>query len=89
MADPASWLVIERGWAVLAADGSTIGSVEETLGDPELDIFAGLAIATGLLSKPRYVSAERVREIRDGQITLDVLPSEVGQLGPYEPPRTA
>ena len=89
MTDPASWLVIEPGWRAFAADGSEIGSVEETLGEPELDIFAGLTIATRLLGKPVYVPAERVAEIREGAVALDLTPDEVGRLEPYQPPRQA
>jgi hypothetical protein len=87
MPDPASWLVIEPGWKAFAADGSEIGTVEEALGEPELDIFAGLAVATRLLGKPVYVPAERVAEIREGAVTLDLSPDEAKQLQPYEPPR--
>jgi hypothetical protein len=87
MADPASWFVIERGWKVLAADGSEVGRVEETLGDEDHDIFDGLSISTGLLSGRLYVPAERVGEIREGQVSLDLSPSDVERLESYEPPR--
>ena len=46
MADPVSWLLIEAGWKVLAADGSEVGKVDEVTGDSNADIFDGLAIAT-------------------------------------------
>ena len=32
-AEPVSWLVIERGWTVVAADGTEVGKVEEVVGD--------------------------------------------------------
>jgi hypothetical protein len=89
LADPVSWLVVEPGWKVLATDGSEVGKVERTLGDPELDIFDGLTISTRLLSKPLYVPAEQVGEIREGQVSLDLSSSEVERLEPYEPPRQA
>jgi hypothetical protein len=89
MPDPASWLVVEQGWKVLAADGSEVGTVEETLGDPEHDIFDGFAISTGRLSKPRYVPAEKVGRIREGEVSLELSPSEVERLDAYEPPRRA
>jgi hypothetical protein len=87
MPDPASWLVVEPGWTVLAADGSEVGTVEQTLGDPERDIFDGFAISTGRLSKPRYVPAEKVGVIREGEVSLDLSPSEVEDLSEYQPPR--
>jgi len=57
VADPVSWFLIERGWHVVGSDGSELGTVEETVGDSQLDIFDGLTVATGLLSKARYVPA--------------------------------
>jgi len=85
--DPVSWLVIERGWDVLAADGSRIGRVDRTLGDEEHDIFDGLSISTGPLSRPVYVPAERVGAIREGEVSLELSPAEVEYLQPYEAPR--
>jgi hypothetical protein len=78
--DPASWLVIEPGWKVLAVDGSEVGTVRETLGDMERDIFDGLAVSTGLLSKPTYVPSEQVGEIREGEIHLSLSGEEVAAL---------
>ena len=88
MADPASWFVIEKGWKVLAADGSEVGTVAETLGDESHDIFDGLAVSTGLLSKPVYVPSEQVDEIVEGAVRLALDAEAVERLEPYEPPRT-
>jgi hypothetical protein len=84
--DPVSWLLIERGWNVVAADGSALGRVEAVIGDSGTDIFDGLAIASSALSRPRYVPAERVRTIYEGRVELE-LPAEAAQaLEPYEEP---
>ena len=88
MPDPASWLVIEKGWKVHAADGSEVGTVAETLGDENRDIFDGLAVSTGLLSKPVYVPSEQVGEIVEGAVRLALDAEAVQRLEPYEPPRT-
>ena len=72
MSDPVSWFLIEPGWKVLDPAGEEIGQVEEVVGDTETDIFNGLKIATGLLGGSHYVPAERVAEIRDGSVALDV-----------------
>jgi hypothetical protein len=80
MPDPASWLVIEPGWKVLAADGNEVGKVHDTIGDKERDIFDGLAVSTGLLSKPSYVPSEHVGDIREGQVHLDLTSEEVAAL---------
>ena len=87
MPDPASWLVIEKGWKVHAADGSEVGTVAETLGDENRDIFDGLAVSTGLLSKPVYVPSEQVGEIVEGAVRLALDAEAVERLEPYEPPR--
>ncbi len=72
MSDPVSWLVIEPGWAVVAADGSEIGRVDEIVGDTDKDIFNGLAVSPGFLRSPHYVPAERVAGITDGYVALDL-----------------
>jgi PRC-barrel domain len=81
-----SWLVIEKGWAVVAADGTEIGKVHEVVGDEGEDIFDGLAVSSGLLGKPRYVAAERVKRIIEGRIELDLSGSEAERLDEYEEP---
>jgi hypothetical protein len=85
-ADPVSWFVVERGWRVVDRDGDEIGRVEETLGDSAKDIFNGLSVASGLFAAPRYVPAERVAEITEGRVRLDLSKSEVDRLGSYEEP---
>ena len=87
MADPVSWLMIERGWKVVDAEGEEVGEVEETVGDSNADIFNGLTIARGLLSRGRYVAAEQVDEIVEGSIRLKLGGDEVERLPEYhEPP---
>jgi hypothetical protein len=85
-AEPVSWLVIERGWTVVAADGTEVGKVDEVVGAPEEDIFNGLAISTGLLGAPKYVPAERVGEIDEGRVHLELSPAEVDGLDEYTRP---
>jgi hypothetical protein len=65
MADPVSWLLIERGWAVVDANGKRVGKVDEVLGEREADIWDGLTVSGD------YVPAERVAQIVEGRITLD------------------
>jgi hypothetical protein len=84
MGDPASWLVIEKGWRVVAADGTEVGTVAETLGDESHDIFDGLSVSTGLLSKPLYVPSEHVGEIVEGRVTLSLDAESVRRLPPHE-----
>jgi hypothetical protein len=86
VADPVSWFLIERGWHIFGSDGSELGTVEETVGDSQLDIFDGLTVATGLLSKARYVPAEQVDEIVEGTVKLSIGKDEFDRLGGHEQP---
>jgi hypothetical protein len=83
--DPVSWLVIEPGWSVVGPDGEELGTVEEIVGDTGKDIFNGLSVATGVLRKPRYLPAERVREITDGQVVVDLSEEGMERLEEHEP----
>lgn len=90
MADPVSWLMIETGWKVVAADGTEVGEVDEVAGDSSEDIFDGLAIATSALGKPRYVPSEQVVEIAHGVVRLSLTREQVAKLDEYlEPPTSA
>jgi hypothetical protein len=86
VADPVSWFLIEPGWRVVDREGEELGTVEETVGDSGLDIFDGLTVATGLLSKPRYVPAEQVAEIVEGTVRLSIDKDAFDGLGEHEPP---
>ena len=84
--DPVSWLMIDAGWKVLDADGEEVGRVESVVGDTGIDIFNGLSISTGLLGSARYVPAESVQTITEGQVQLALTHDQVKQLGDYEEP---
>jgi hypothetical protein len=79
--DRVSWFLVERGWKVVAADGKPVGSVEEIVGDTGQDIFSGLSVSPGLLKRPRYVPAEAVEEITEGEIRLKLSSEEFERLG--------
>jgi sporulation protein YlmC with PRC-barrel domain len=87
--DPVSWLLIEPGWKVLAADGTEVGRVEEVVGDTEKDIFSGIAVSSGLLpgplAKARFVPAERITFITEGEIHLDLPADAIDRLEEHEP----
>ena len=76
--------MVRPGWKVLAADGSEVGTVEDTLGDEELDIFDGLAVSRGPLSRAAYVRSEDIGEIREGQVRLALTSEEVAALKPVD-----
>jgi uncharacterized protein YrrD len=82
--DPVSWFLVEHGWKVVAADGKGVGSVEEVVGDTGKDIFNGVSVAQGLLKRPKYVPAEQVAEITEGEIRLAIPKDEFERLGEHE-----
>jgi hypothetical protein len=84
VADPVSWFLIEPGWRVLDRERNEVGRVEEILADTELDIFDGLAVA-GARSKVRYVPAESVAEIWEGEVRLELSRDEIDRLAEYRP----
>jgi hypothetical protein len=87
MPDPVAWTVIERGWKVFDAAGDEIGYVDEITGDENVDIFDGLTISHGVLSKPHYVPSENVARILDGEVHLSLSRADVEKLAEYtEPP---
>jgi hypothetical protein len=86
MADPVAWTLVEKGWQVLDASGEAIGTVVQVTGDPVADIFDGFEINAGALSGNKYVPAERVGEIREGEVQLKLSRDEVEQLEPWTEP---
>ena len=89
MADPVSWFLIRPGWKVVASDGAELGRVDEVAGDEDSDIFDGLAVATSVLGKPRYVPAEQIASIEEGTIRLSLTRDQAARLGEYLEPATS
>ena len=84
MPDPVSWLVIEPGWEVVSSDGEKVGTIDGVLGDKNADIFDGLAVDQGLLKKAKYMPAERVGEIVEGRVTLELTQADFDLLPDYD-----
>ena len=78
--------MIERGWVIRDADGGEIGQVHEVTGDENADIFDGLTIKHGVLSKDKYVPSEHVAEIREGEVVLDLSRDAVERLETFTEP---
>jgi hypothetical protein len=86
MADPVAWTVIERGWKVFDSAGDDVGRIDEITGDENVDIFDGLTISQGVLSKAKYVPSEHVAEILEGEVHLSLTRDEVEKLESYTEP---
>jgi len=63
--------MVRRGWRVVGRSGEEVGRIREVMGDQQADIFNGLVVESGLLRGSEYVPAERVTEIREGEVKLD------------------
>jgi hypothetical protein len=79
---PVSWYLIERGWRVLAVDGEHLGHVTEVDAEPARDIFDGIEYRHTVLEHVRYVPAEQVQLIVEGEVTLSLTAEEAERLGP-------
>jgi uncharacterized protein YrrD len=86
--DPVAWRVIERGWSVRDADGNEIGKVDQVTGDLNGDIFDGITVGDGgtVLTRTRYVPAEHVAAIYEGEVVLDLHADDAARLAPYSEP---
>jgi uncharacterized protein YrrD len=91
MPDPVAWTMVEPGWDVVDAHGEKVGTVEQVVGAPDLDIFDGFSVRKGVdvLSRPKYVPAEQIGAIEEGTVHLTIASDAFAELGDYVPPRTA
>ncbi len=75
-----SWRFLTPGMPVIAADGAALGRVVGILGDPDHDIFGGVAFRQGLLAPRRTAAAQDIDRITTRGVYLR-LPAAA-----YEPP---
>jgi hypothetical protein len=81
--EPVSWLLIRRGWQVVAADGTAVGRIGAVRGEPSKSIFDGIVVRANSIP-PRYLPAGLVREIVSGQVTLELSVEEFEAVAPEE-----
>ena len=83
-ANQISWMAIEAGSSVFSADGDEVGKVSKVVGDPDADIFDGLAVSVATFGADRFVGAERVRGIWPDRVELDLRAAEIERLPEHE-----
>jgi hypothetical protein len=76
---PISYLALEEGAAVFAADGDEVGHVAHVLADEEEDIFDGIVIAHGL-GRHSFADAEQVDAIHERGVALTITAAEAEAL---------
>jgi uncharacterized protein YrrD len=77
-------MALQKGTPVLTEDGKEIGKVDAVVADREKDIFSGLSITPGLFDKDRFVPAERVSTMTEGEVRVTLTAEEAERLEPYE-----
>ena len=82
---PLAWSAILENTPVAVADGTEVGTIREVLGSDTEDIFHGIVVGEGLLSRDVFVPAARVASITNKRITTDLTAEELRELPPYLP----
>ena len=65
-----SWKVVEAGADVISSEGEKAATVSRVVGDPDADVFTGLAVRVGILSGERLAPSERVTGIWADHVTV-------------------
>jgi hypothetical protein len=76
---PISYLALEEGTAVFAADGEEVGRVAHVLAVEEEDIFDGIVISHGV-GRHTFADAEQVGAIHERGVTLTLTAAEAEAL---------
>ena len=88
MSEPVSWLLIRRGWQVVASDGTALGRIGAVRGEPTKSIFNGIVVRVNS-APPRYIPSDLVSEIVSGRITLKLSAAEFEAVPPEQKPPLA
>ena len=83
MSEPVSWLLIRRGWQVVASDGTVLGRIGAVRGEPTKSIFNCIVVRANS-APPRYIPSDLVSEIVSGQITLKLSAEEFEAVPPEQ-----
>ena len=86
MADPIAWVMIEKGWRVVDANGDEAGKIDEITGDENADIFDGITVKQGTLSKDKYVPSEHVGAIYEGEVHVSLTREQIEALQDFDEP---
>ena len=85
MSEPeVSWKAIEARARVFSADGQDVGRVARVVGDPDADIFTGLAVDIELLGRDRFLPSEKIAAIWPDRVELAISAAEVERLPEHE-----
>ena len=75
-----SWKAIEEDANVFSSEGERVARVSRIVGDPNADVFTGLAILVDAFGGERFLAAERVRGIWPDRVDVDLPAAEFESL---------
>jgi hypothetical protein len=78
-----AWRAMPYRAAVVAADGSDIGTAESLLADDEEDIFHGIVVKRGRGGPAFEIPAARINKITERHVVTDLTAGDVEALTPY------
>jgi hypothetical protein len=79
LGDPISYMALDEGTRVFAADGTEVGHVARVLADDAEDVFDGIVIAHHL-GHEAFADADQVAAIHQRGVTLSVSGAEAQSL---------
>jgi hypothetical protein len=83
--DPVAWSYVREGTAVVAGDGSRIGSVEAMLGTESEGIFHGVAVKPSRGGETRMVPADKVEGLTPSRVTVTLDSEALERCEAYRP----
>jgi len=79
-----SWKAIEANAPVFSSEGEAVGKVKSVVGDPDADVFTGLAVSIDVLGRARLVPSERVRGIWPDRVDVALTKVQIERLPEHE-----
>jgi sporulation protein YlmC with PRC-barrel domain len=79
-----SWKIIDSGAEIVSSDGEKVAKVSRVVGDPDADVFTGLAVNVGILRGERFIASEHVQGIWPNRIQVDLSKADIESLPEYE-----
>jgi len=72
-----SWKAIEANAPVFSSEGEAVGKVSQVVGDPDADVFTGLAVSVDLLGSARLVPSEHVQSIWPDRVDVALTKAQI------------
>jgi len=82
--DPVGWRGVVYGTAVMASDGSRVGTVREILGSDSEDIFHGVRVRLAGERRDVMIRADDVTALTTDAVQTSLAPSAIEALPSYD-----